>query len=279
MIATYIDHSFFDIYESYSPNPIQLSWKLCSERKTIPKEEIIYKGELITISEILKEYKKKYVLTMNSLIEYDTEESDTLFNILGRLSLRNPRIRKADKNSSNLHGFVLDGYKNSIAFYCDTKKRREEWLKNLQKMCIQYNIMDVYSFENLIGKGSFAKVHLCTNKKNNEKFAIKTIKKETMIRQGRNMDCLIKEIEIMRIADHSNIIKLYEVYESDMYIHLVMEYIDGGDLLDKIKNKGVYSEKDACFVIFCILGILDYCHAKNIIHRDLKPENLIIMYF
>ena len=98
-----------------------------------------------------------------------------------------------------------------------------------------------------------------------------------MIQKGRNMDCLIKEIDIMRVVDHPNIIKLYEVYESDRYIHLVLEYLKGGDLLEKIQNKGVYSEKDASFVTFCALQVLDYCHSRNIVHRDLKPENLIIV--
>lgn len=86
-----------------------------------------------------------------------------------------------------------------------------------------------------------------------------------------------KELNILRRTNHPNIVKLYQVYESEFYIHLVEEYLPGGDLLTHIQNKGAYSEKDASIVIKCILDALEYCHARNIIHRDLKPENLIVM--
>lgn len=80
----------------------------------------------------------------------------------------------------------------------------------------------------------------------------------------------------MRAIDHENIIKLYEVYESDKYIHLVFEYLEGGELFERIKSKGLYQEKDAISVMKNLLLALDYLHQKGIIHRDLKPENLIL---
>jgi calcium-dependent protein kinase len=69
---------------------------------------------------------------------------------------------------------------------------------------------------------------------------------------------------------------LYEVYESDKYIHLVFEYLEGGELFERIKSKGLYQEKDAINVMKNLLQALDYLHIKGIIHRDLKPENLIL---
>lgn len=92
----------------------------------------------------------------------------------------------------------------------------------------------------------------------------------------RNIISLEREISILRKLNHQNIIKLHEVYENELYIHLVLEYLEGGELLTHIKKIGLYSEKDACCAIKCVLEALDYCHTRNIMHRDLKPENLII---
>ena len=86
----------------------------------------------------------------------------------------------------------------------------------------------------------------------------------------------MKEIEILRIVNHENVIKLYEVYESNTHLHLVFEFLGGGELLEHIKQKGIYTESDAAQIIGKILEALDYCHKKKIVHRDLKPENLIL---
>jgi len=87
-----------------------------------------------------------------------------------------------------------------------------------------------------------------------------------------------KEIMLLRKMNHPNIIKLYEVYEDEAYVHLVLEYLKGGELFKYLQNKGLYSEKDASLAIRLLLEALDYCHSINIVHRDLKPENLILRY-
>jgi len=87
-----------------------------------------------------------------------------------------------------------------------------------------------------------------------------------------------REIMILRRIDHPHVIKLYEVYENDLYIHLVLEYLKGGELFQKLQSKGLYSEKDASMAIKYVLEALDYCHNRNVVHRDLKPENLILAY-
>ncbi len=87
---------------------------------------------------------------------------------------------------------------------------------------------------------------------------------------------LINEINIMRNMNHPNIIKLYEVYEGEFHIYLVLELLKGGELFDRIIKKGHYSEKDASIVIRKLLWALEYLHQKGIMHRDIKPENLIL---
>lgn len=90
------------------------------------------------------------------------------------------------------------------------------------------------------------------------------------------MRSLVKEIEILRLLDHPNIIKLYEVYEDETHVHLVMEYLCGGELFQQITRRGMFSEVDAIVVMKNLLSALSYCHRMGIIHRDLKPENLIM---
>jgi len=76
--------------------------------------------------------------------------------------------------------------------------------------------------------------------------------------------------------DHQGIIKLYEVYESTKYIHLLFPYLEGGELFERLKSKGQYKEVDCLPIMHRILSSLEYLTKVNIVHRDLKPENLIL---
>jgi serine/threonine protein kinase len=118
---------------------------------------------------------------------------------------------------------------------------------------------------------------LAIRNKDKAKFAIKTIEKTKLQETPRNLCALAKEIEILRRINHPNVIKLFEVYENELYVHLVLEYINGGELSNHILSKGAYSEKDASLAIKNVLEALAYCHSKSIVHRDLKPENLMVM--
>ena len=146
------------------------------------------------------------------------------------------------------------------------------------------NVKQDYKFEYELGKGCYARVHLCKRKKDGASFAIKSMTKQQIKSSPGSIKSMVKEIDIMRAIDHENIIKLYEVYDSDKYIHLVLEYLEGGkflikhigELFNRIRRKCHYSEKDALLVMQNILSPLQYLHEKGIVHRDLKPENLIL---
>jgi len=86
----------------------------------------------------------------------------------------------------------------------------------------------------------------------------------------------MNEIETLRRLKHPNILILYEVYEAADFVHLVLEYLKGGELFDKIQEKGSYCEGDAAKVMKKLLETINYCHSLNIIHRDIKPENIIL---
>jgi len=86
---------------------------------------------------------------------------------------------------------------------------------------------------------------------------------------------LAREIEIMKKVNHPNVLKLYEVFETDEVISLVMELVTGGELFYKIVEKGNYSEKEAAGIVKQMIQGVEYLHGEGICHRDLKPENLL----
>jgi calcium-dependent protein kinase len=94
-------------------------------------------------------------------------------------------------------------------------------------------------------------------------------------RVKQNIDLLQRELQILMTVDHPNIIKLYEVYEDPKFIHLVMEYCSGGELCDKILDKGLLTENEASNLMYKLLHAINHLHSEKISHRDIKPENIL----
>jgi len=129
-----------------------------------------------------------------------------------------------------------------------------------------------------LGAGSFSKVYRVQNKKTYEVFACKELARSKI----NNMINFQTEINIMSKCDHPNIIKLYEVYEDQRYIQLVMEECLGGTLFDRLVKKmeeedETFSEKDAAIILKQVMQALSYCHNQGICHRDLKLENILLV--
>lgn len=149
-------------------------------------------------------------------------------------------------------------------------------VKKMSKFSKMADLKKKYEYICMLGNGSFGKVRLYRDKFCKEmKYAIKTIKKEGISTYLR--DCIIEEVNILRDLDHPNIIKYYETYEDDHYLHIVMEYLAGEDLFKVITNKQYnnYTERDTADIIRNIFKALAFIHNKQIIHRDIKPENVL----
>jgi calcium-dependent protein kinase len=133
-----------------------------------------------------------------------------------------------------------------------------------------------YTISAKIGSGAFGYVRLAVHKDSSQKRAVKTIDKESITKDMKERTKFFNEVDILRRADHPNIIRLYEFYEDEKHYHLVTEYVGGGELFDFIIKSKMLSESIAANFMKQILSAVAYCHQQNIVHRDLKPENLLL---
>ena len=152
----------------------------------------------------------------------------------------------------------------------------KRWYKYLCPFCILSNIGNDFEITKDLGRGNFSIVHLGIRRKTGEEYAIKSIYKDKIQDKLDSIESIINEIVTLRKMNHPQIIKLFEVYVTEKSIHLVFEYLSGGELFDQIDEKGIFSELEAQSLIKSMLQTLSYVHSKYIIHRDLKPENIIL---
>ena len=134
--------------------------------------------------------------------------------------------------------------------------------------------MHRYELGKLLGQGTFAKVHHARNLKTGTSVAIKIIDKEKILRVGM-VDQIKREISVMRLVRHLNVVELYEVMASKAKIYFVMEYAKGGELFNKVA-KGKLKEDIARKYFQQLISAVDFCHSRGVYHRDLKPENLLL---
>ncbi|XP_065833116.1 MAP/microtubule affinity-regulating kinase 3-like [Oscarella lobularis] len=131
-----------------------------------------------------------------------------------------------------------------------------------------------YKLIKTIGKGNFAKVKLARHVLTGVEVAIKIIDKTLL--NPSSLQKLYREVRIMKMLDHPNIVKLFEVIETDKTLYLVMEYASGGEVFDYLVAHGRMKEKEARAKFRQIVSSVQYCHQKHVIHRDLKAENLLL---
>eukprot|EP00442_Polarella_glacialis_P009015 CAMPEP_0115076298 /NCGR_PEP_ID=MMETSP0227-20121206/16353_1 /TAXON_ID=89957 /ORGANISM="Polarella glacialis, Strain CCMP 1383" /LENGTH=501 /DNA_ID=CAMNT_0002463431 /DNA_START=159 /DNA_END=1664 /DNA_ORIENTATION=+ len=133
-------------------------------------------------------------------------------------------------------------------------------------------ITDFYTLDKKkLGEGSYGSVCKAKNKSTGAVRAVKTIPKAAM----KNVEGFKKEIAIMKMMDHPNIIKLYETFEDHRNIYLCMELCGGGELFDRIIQHGHFTEVHAAILMQQIIRAVYYMHENHICHRDLKPENFL----
>jgi len=141
---------------------------------------------------------------------------------------------------------------------------------------VQDDVESKYTLGNKIGEGQFGVTRYVYPKAGKkEPLACKSISKLQANRPA-DMEAVRREIEILKeVGAHPNVPALVHVFEDTDCIHLVQELCTGGELFDRIIERGSYSERDAARIVKTMIEVVSYCHAQGVIHRDLKPENFL----
>ena len=222
---------------------------------------------------------KNYTKSLTSVKESITPELMTKVSIakkfIERKYQRNFEEEKKRKEYyeeiiSKMHMMELDVEEKEII----NKEIIENEVKYLRQKRIKQAIED-YEPITIIGRGAFGEVKLCRHKATGELVAIKRMCKDDMNKKNQ-LNHIRAERDILASADCRWIVQLKSSFTDSKYLYLVMEYLPGGDLMNLLMDKDVFSEEEARFYIAEMILAVECVHGLNYIHRDIKPDNILI---
>ena len=182
--------------------------------------------------------------------------------------INNYKIKPLNPIRTSLSSKNLSIHPQNLFFNSQNKNINENSKNNLENI-------DQYSFDGkILGRGAFAKVELATHKLTKEKVAIKIINKNDL--NDNEKVRLTREIKILKIMRHNNIVHFYNSISSSNFVYIITEYINGKDLFSYIIQKKKLPEYEACHFFQQIIFAIEYIEKLKIVHRDIKPENLLI---
>jgi len=139
-------------------------------------------------------------------------------------------------------------------------------------------VNDVYMFDTQkLGRGSYGEVTGATHVRTGARRAVKTVGKSGLRKYVNNVSGFVRrEVDILRRLDHPNIVRLYDAFEDEATIYLVLEICEGGDLLERVTvARERLPEREAAVLLSQMLGAIQHLYLRGIVHRDLKPENFL----
>ncbi|KAK3012126.1 hypothetical protein RJ639_012515 [Escallonia herrerae] len=139
------------------------------------------------------------------------------------------------------------------------------------------NLKEFFSLGKKLGQGQFGVTFLCVEKATGKEYACKSIAKRKLL-TDEDVEDVRREIQIMHhLAGNPNVIAIKGAYEDAIAVHVVMELCAGGELFDRIIQRGHYTERKAAELTRTIVGVVEACHSLGVMHRDLKPENFLFV--
>ncbi|CAG9329414.1 unnamed protein product [Blepharisma stoltei] len=232
----------------------------------------IFRGKLYEMSKqkILKE--GEYTLTPKFLINLSSSPKKM---VPIEWKILEPFVEHDE--TGNHYGFRLGHNQHSRDFYVSDVKFLDSWIEKLSSLCIKTDIEDDYEFIKLIGTGKFAQVFLAESNEDFERYAVKAIKKDRLLKDSELLNSLTNEIKIMRKCIHPNIVKLHRVYESNTHVYLVEDFVRGGCMFTRIIKKKRFTMETIVKLSHRLMGVLEYLDSLNIVHRDIKLENILMV--
>lgn len=150
-------------------------------------------------------------------------------------------------------------------------------LKSAPNSFVQKNpksFPEVYKVGKVLGSGSFGEVRSVVHRVTNQERAVKIFRKN--VENAQSLSKIRTEIEILKKISHPIIVQLFEYFEDEKRIYLVMEKCSGGELFDEIAKRKVLSESIAAVICKQLFSVVGYLHENRIMHRDIKPENILL---
>ena len=234
-----------------------------------------YEGYVYKYSQTQKKMKRTYFRLIGKDLYYYKKKEEK--NHRGMHNLSGVFIKKGEE-------FEYDGkkylsivivYKSKKSYYFDNEDDFNIWFEKLNAAVQNKSLFDKYEVKQKIGKGKFGLVKFGINKETKQQVAIKIMAKKNMDKS--DLELAKVEIDILKIGQHPNIIKLYDIYENENYIYIIMEYCSGGDLLSYFEHyEYELKETKVCEIIHKLSMAIYYLHSYGIVHRDLKPENILM---
>ena len=266
------------IVHHYLENTISAKNKIVQKKKINPLEE--HKNTLNLFHKEKKDNNYTEINDFNS-----NENMNVNFPLFNKNILRlnkTPKIKKILKERFSLNASYQTRNYNSRKFSqqvnFDLNLENNISSKTIINSKIFSNKIDDYLITRELGKGSYAVVKLAVHKNTKNKYAIKIYSKQCLIEpQLRNT--VKNEINILKQLDDKNVMKLYEVIDTPSNLYLVLEYINGINLLEIIKNEKYHyiPESRAKKIFVQVVKGIAHCHKKNIFHRDIKLENILVL--
>lgn len=201
-----------------------------------------------------KDKEKAYSITDNNT--YNNYNNYNTININGNINKKKEYINSISfKNNKSIS-------KNNIR--CTSQSSQSKDQRTIQG----------YIINGSLGKGTFGEVKMAKHQLTREKVAIKVLEK-SKIKSNDDLERINREMKILKLFNHENIIKIYDIFEDNSNYYIVMEFISGGELFNYIVDKGRLDEKTSMFFFYQLVNGIEEIHRNNIAHRDLKPENLM----
>ena len=234
-----------------------------------------YEGYVYKYSQTQKKMKKTYFRLIGKDLYYYKKKEEK--NHRGMHNLSGVFIKKGEdfEYDGKKYMSIVILYKTEKSYYFDNEEDFNKWFEKLNLAVQNKSLFDKYEVRQKIGKGKFGLVKSGINKETHKQVAIKIMAKKNMDKS--DLELAKVEIDILKISQHPNIIKLYDIYENENYIYIIMEYCSGGDLLSYFEYyEYELKETKVCEIIHKLSMAIYFLHSYGIVHRDLKPENILM---
>eukprot|EP01017_Pseudomicrothorax_dubius_P031561 TRINITY_DN4045_c0_g1_i3.p1 TRINITY_DN4045_c0_g1~~TRINITY_DN4045_c0_g1_i3.p1 ORF type:complete len:417 (+),score=67.36 TRINITY_DN4045_c0_g1_i3:68-1318(+) len=252
-------------------------WDRTSDWGTVEKSEVIWEGSLLSKRKLFFAKSMYYALTSDALYCFEDDLKEKAVKVC--LNFQKVSVIELDAFKRDVGpGFRLLKDGSSRELYAKNPGDYHNWLKALKRVCIFTNFNAYYKIASVLGKGSFSMVTMAKSKVNGEHYAVKIMSKEQLEKKKSGKEILKNEISVLRKLSHPNLIKLYEVYETEGSVYLVLEYIKNGSLWDFVSQKKDFNEKDRKKIMKGVLNGLVQLQKLKIVHRDLKPDNVLVKH-